>query len=376
MSLTCSRCLLSENVPGVKVEAKGICSVCREYDKNWGHWDKCKTERLVKLDRLFDDVRRKKLAYDVLIPLSGGKDSTYVLYVCRKRFGLKCLAVTWDMGFLTEHARENIKNAVNVLGVDHVYYTVNRQLLMALYRFFFLKTGFFCPVCMRGIGVTIERAASAFNIPLVITGTSHRTEEYVAPEFFLAGDLGFFKEVLKGDPLEKEALALMYGRDWTRIIKRMFTYTYIDLPDYLDWNYDEIFKRISSDLGWKAHRADAEHSDCKVDNIVNYIRYIKFPALIPEMLRFSKLVTAGQMTREEAKWKVSKNRAVKTEPDNLDWFLDTLQVSREQMNTVLADRFRHMRYIKNERRLWHAIGDARSLLLNAILGWRSRVKLH
>jgi len=375
MSCTCSRCLLSEDVPGLLVDADGICSVCREYDRKWGDWNERRAERLVALNGVLDWARGKKRPYDVLVPLSGGKDSTYVLYICRERFGLRCLAVTWDNGFLTEHARENIKNAVDLLGVDHLYYGISSQLLIRLYRHFFLETGFFCPVCMRGIRVAVERAASAFGVSLVITGTSSRTEEYIAPEFFQGGGLRFFKAVLKGCPLEREAEVLMYGDDWTRRMERVLTsYSEIALPDYLDWNYDEIFRIISNELGWRAPVLDAEHADCKANNIVDYFRYIKFPALVPEMLRFSKLVTAGQMTKKEALRRVAENRAAVAEPDNLDWFLDTLEVSREQLDKLVADPLRHMKYIEEPGRLWRILRTLKHWLLGAALGWRSPLK--
>ncbi|MBN1449863.1 MAG: hypothetical protein JW963_02525 [Anaerolineales bacterium] len=365
--LACSRCLLSENVPGVKVHPDGICSVCKNHDEAWGNWNEVKNVRLAALEKIFENIKGKNRAYDVVVPISGGKDSTYVLYTCKKRFNLKCLAVTWDNGFLTDHARQNIEQAVNVLGVDHMYYGLSPDLLMRLYSLFFLKTGFFCPVCMRGIQATIERAATAFGISLVVKGTSKRTEEYIAPEFFMDGNWRFFNAVLKGEALETEALPLQYGSEWSRIIVRAFTYSEIELPDYLDWNYDEIYETISSELGWKAPRSDAEHTDCKVDNIVNYFRHRKFPALTLEMLRFSKLVTAGVMTREEALQRIKEVEA-SAEPENLEWFLNTLEISREEMETILADPFRHLAFNTGGGIVWRTLRQVKRRILNPLMG--------
>ncbi|UCG16677.1 MAG: hypothetical protein JSV19_01310 [Phycisphaerales bacterium] len=291
------------------------------------------------------------------------------------------MAVTWDNGFLTDHARDNIKNAVDTLGVDHIYYGVNRQLLMRLYRFFFLRTGMFCPVCMRGIGVATEMAASAFNVPLVVNGTSERTEEHVAPEFFQTGPLDFFKNILKGDPLEIEASALMYRGDWKRVvsyhlfwwtkIERVFSSAVICLPDYVHWDYDEVFRRITTDLGWKAHRADAEHTDCEVENIVQYMRQRKFPALTPELLRFSKLVTAGLMDRDEALAKVSERGDAIREPGNMDWFLGALGLSEAEFEEVLRDPLRHMKYRSEPGWLWRACRAAKRAIVNPLLRARN-----
>ena len=348
-SVACSRCLLSTDVPGVQLEEGAVCSVCREHDRLWTDWNEAKEERLAALKKTLDRARKKKRIYDVVVPLSGGKDSTYALYLCRRRFDLKCLAVTFDNGFLSEYARENARNACDILGADHMYYGLNRQVLMYLYRFFFLKTGFFCPVCMRGIQVAISRAQIAFDVPLAIRGTSRRTEEHVAPEFFLPGNPSFLENVLEGSPLQERSSVLLHPVGFASSPPE------IELPAYVEWDHKEIYKTIAGELGWKAHTADAEHSDCRVHNIVSYIRYSKFPALVPELLRFSKLVTAGQMTREEAERRVSENKDSIGEPDNLAWFLGALGISREEMDGVLADPLRHMKYTKERSRAWRRL---------------------
>ncbi len=346
MNITgCNRCLLDEEVPGVQVLDDGLCSVCKEHDQLWGNWAETEKERHAALEKILEDARRKKRAYDVVVPVSGGKDSIYILYLCRKRYNLKCLAVTWDNGFLSELARENIKNACDILEVDHIYYGMSRPLLMRLYRYFFLNTGFFCPVCMKGIQVAETRAQVAFNIPLSIRGSSRRTEEHISWEFFLDGNPSFIENVLEGSPLEDEAKNLM------STVGLFKSPPMIQLPDYLDWKYDELYDIIKNELKWKAKGEGVEHGDCIVSNIVDYIRQRKFPNLVPEMLRFSKLVTCGQMTREEAERKVAENREKTGLPGNLDAFLQDLNITKEEMDEVLANPKRHMKYLTQRSRV-------------------------
>jgi len=340
----CTRCLLSTEVPGVTIDDQGICNVCRDHDKIWGDWGERKKIQAIKLEKILDNAKKKKQIYDVLVPLSGGKDSTYVLYLCRKRYNLKCLAVTWENGFLTDHARLNISNACTKLGVDHVYYGLNKPLLMKLYRHCFLKTGFFCPVCMAGISVAILRTQLAFNIPLSIRGTSSRTEEYVNPAFFLEG-INFLENVLESSPLKKEAEVLLTP------IGLFSAPPSIKLPDYIDWNYEDIFRTITDELEWSAHSPDAEHGDCEVDNIVHYIRYRKYPALIPEMLRLSKLVTCGQLDKEEAEQRIAEKKSSIKEPFNLDFFLNALDITKDKMDCVLATPKMHINYTKEHSRI-------------------------
>jgi lysyl-tRNA synthetase class I len=103
---------------------------------------------------------------------------------------------------------------------------------------------------------------------------------------------------------------------------------------------------MKNKLKWKEEKEKSEHSDCLAANIVDYIRQRKFPVLIPEMLRFSKLVTCGQLTKEEAKKILSEHRKGTEEPDNIDWFLGELGISREEMDEVLKYPMRHIQYLK------------------------------
>ena len=353
----CSRCLLSTDVPDVQVGSDGICSVCHQYDTQWGKWNEIKDERRKALDNILNKARSKKRHYDVLVPLSGGKDSTYILYLCRTQFNLKCLSVTFDNGFLSDHARQNIVNACDKLGADHMFFRFNKDLLMRLYRHFFLKTGFFCPACMQGMNVAVSRAQQAYKIPLTISGTSRRTEEHVSPAFFIDNNINFIENVLENEALKNEVGILLEPAG-------IFSSPPgIRLPDYMDWNYDEIYKTIKTELGWKAHTKDAEHTDCKVDDIVNYIRYIKYPALVPEMLRFSKLVTIGQMSREEAKQRVAANKETIHEPENLQWFFDTFKISRDEFDQVIAEPLLYVKYMEQRNRIWRRLKYLRSKLL-------------
>lgn len=340
----CTRCLLDTEVPGITIGPDGQCSQCTQYDRDWGDWPQRRAERKAALDQILRKARQQgNRIYDCVIPLSGGKDSTYVLYYARKALGLKCLAVTFDNGLLTDHARRNIASACEKLEVDHLYYGLSRPLLLRLYRHFLLRTGFLCPVCMRGIQVAISTSQLAFHVPLAMRGTCRRTEEHISTEFFVPGDLGFIESVLEGTPLKQQAQVLL------RPVGVFRSPHQIKLPDYIDWDYEEIFRTITQELGWRAATEEAEHSDCQASDAVHYFRWRKFPALIPERLRYSKLVTAGALSRQQAQRKIDEHGFVGQEPPNLDWLLSTLDVTRQQIDEALSDPLKHLKYFTKNR---------------------------
>ena len=121
---------------------------------------------------------------------------------------------------------------------------------------------------------------------------------------------------------------------------------YINMPEYLDWDYDNIYATIIEHLDWQIPDIGAEHGDCRVDHIVHYIRKQKFPAINPERLRFSKLVTCGRLTREEAQKKIDERSPSADHRPDLDFFLNALSITNKDIENAIADPLRHMKYIR------------------------------
>jgi acyl-CoA synthetase (AMP-forming)/AMP-acid ligase II len=111
----CSRCGLASNYPGVSYDEDQVCNFCRTYDSY-----KDKAQRYFKpmeaLHRELDRLKARRTGdYDAIVLLSGGKDSTYMLYRLAE-MDLKMLAFTLDNGFISEGAKENIRRVVTSLG--------------------------------------------------------------------------------------------------------------------------------------------------------------------------------------------------------------------------------------------------------------------
>jgi len=107
----CQRCIMPENKPDIFLNDKGICNLCLEHD-----FVKRTEDNVKPLETDFLKIINKykgKQKYDCLVMCSGGKDSTSSLYYMTKRYKLNPLAFTFDHGFETEEAMENIRNAVD-----------------------------------------------------------------------------------------------------------------------------------------------------------------------------------------------------------------------------------------------------------------------
>ncbi len=109
----CTKCLLPETFPGISFDDQGVCSICREYKKK-----KIKGENALK--EILEKNRRAGSEYDCIVPLSGGRDSCYMIHYMVKEMGLKVVAYTYDWGMVTDLARRNIQRMCSALGVEHI----------------------------------------------------------------------------------------------------------------------------------------------------------------------------------------------------------------------------------------------------------------
>jgi hypothetical protein len=350
----CSRCLLNSSFPRIHFDEKGVCSVCQEYDQWWGQWSAKKEEKRKILDRIVKQAKSKNKEFDALVPLSGGKDSTYVLYVAQQELGLKCLAYTLDIGYLSDHARRNVENTCRKLGVEHLYYCLDPKLTNRLFALFMRKTGWFCSVCMRAIQMSTFRIADMYHVPLIIKGTSLRTELPLAREMFQGGDPAHVQSVLKGEPIAQECRRLCSrGTNFQREIgqlfflllgqKRLTSYAYMNLADYVEWNYDTIYETIHQELSWTAP-TKSEHMDCTIHPIQEYIHNARFPDLEMRKLTLSRLVMAGFMSREEALRKLDDEGSGQCPETVMQMFLKNLNMTKEEFDKYVKMGARHLTY--------------------------------
>lgn len=132
--LACKRCLLPGAVPGAMIDNNGICSFCRDYEKTDGSAaDAGRKEREIDLEKAIKDCKGKG-SYDCLVPVSGGKDSVYLLYKLKVEYGLKVLAFTTDIN-IPALAWQNINLTLKKLDIDHLSFKPSFSSYTKIFRY-------------------------------------------------------------------------------------------------------------------------------------------------------------------------------------------------------------------------------------------------
>ncbi len=169
----CIRCLVDTRY-GVGIDSSGVCSYCRIIDDFSGVISRIGNCEDILYERL--SMFRETGRYDCIVGLSGGKDSSYIVYTLKTKYQARVLTFTCDNGFLTDYARDNINGIVSDFGVDHVWVQPDHGLRRALYASNLRKEGWPCSACVHMGESAIWKLAYENRIPFIISG---RTPEQI-----------------------------------------------------------------------------------------------------------------------------------------------------------------------------------------------------
>ncbi len=122
----CSYCVMDTSDEDIIFNDKGRCNHCLDFEVVLRDSKYAKNNSEEKLNKLLNTVKLKgeKKKYDCLVGISGGVDSCYMAYLCKK-WGLKPLLIHMDNGWNSEIAVKNVKKMVDKLGFDYVSYVLD-----------------------------------------------------------------------------------------------------------------------------------------------------------------------------------------------------------------------------------------------------------
>jgi len=168
----CRTCILPSTRPGTLIDETGDCQPCRNKRlfKELTDW----SQRRQEFKALTASVKEKTSRYDCLIPVSGGKDSTWQVVTCLEH-GMVPLAVTWKTPGRTRIGQKNLDNLVS-LGVDHIDYQINPSVEKRFMLESLIKYGSpAVPMHLAMFAIPLN-IAYRFEIPLVIWGENSAIE--------------------------------------------------------------------------------------------------------------------------------------------------------------------------------------------------------
>ena len=299
----CTRCIADSTVPGITFSENGECSLCKFHDRLCKIYPEDENS-IKKIEKKLAKIKKagKNKKYDCIVGLSGGRDSTYLLYLAVKKWNLRPLAVHFNDGFDNPVAGENMLKAVRILGVDLRTVTSDFRECKDL-KIVDLKAS--TPMMNNGtdigIGSSLYGVAYKENVKTILYGQSFRTEG-IRPISWAYFDGDFLRSQHKRfgtRPLRK------WKPDdpgYNLGVKEMLFYTMHRIKTiapfyYYPYNRKEAEEIIIKELDWVY--PGAHYFDDLYWSLITYIHRVKFNIDF-RLIAYSALIRSGQMDRDFA----------------------------------------------------------------------------
>lgn len=299
------RCSLTvmDNIadPDIRFDKNGVCNYYFEYKEAEVRDVLSGQAGKEKLQALSAEIKAagKGKAYDCLIGLSGGVDSTYVAWLV-KSLGLRPLAVHLDNGWNSELAVKNIENIISKLNIDLYTLVVNWEEFRDI-QLSYLKASVVDieVVSDHAIFSTMYKLAKEKSISYIISGTNVVTE-YIMPPSWLYKKMDFanLKDIHNTFGKVKRKTYPSFSFSKYVYYSAVLKLTPISILNYVPYNKKSVKAFIQSELDWRDY--GGKHYESAFTKFYQaYILPEKFH-IDKRKAHLSTLICAGQLSREEA----------------------------------------------------------------------------
>jgi len=174
----CSRCIYDERVAAIEFDGQGVCNYCKQVDRLKAEYGTGTAEGKRRLEEIIEQIKiaGHGKVYDCVIGVSGGTDSSYLMYLARS-WGLRPLAVHYDNTWNTAISTQNIRKVLQSLDVDLYTHVVDNKEADDIFRSFFLAgVAEIDASTDLALAETAYRAATRYGVDYVLEGHSFVTE--------------------------------------------------------------------------------------------------------------------------------------------------------------------------------------------------------
>ena len=328
----CSRCIYDERVNAITFNEKSECNYCNQIDELEAQYGTGNDKGEEAFKAIVEEVKKagKGKKYDCVVGVSGGTDSSYMLYLTLK-WGLKPLAVHYDNTWNSAIATENIRKVLSALNVDlYTHVTDNKEADDIFKSFFKASVAEIEASTDLALAETMYRAASKFGVKYVFEGHSFITEGItpVGRNYFDGKYIQSIHE--KYGTLKMKTYPLMtFSRFlyWTvfKRIKKIRPFWYID------YNKEDARAFLEKEYDWKYY--GGHHLENRMTAFYHsYYMPKKFNTDFRNNTLSAK-VRMGKMSRAEA-WK-EYNTEPHLEADLLDYFKKRLSLPNDEFQDIM-----------------------------------------
>jgi len=331
--------------PRIQFDERGWCNACQWMEeKQTIDWE----PRQDELIRYLQKYRSPNGGFDCIIPVSGGKDGSYVSYKLKYEYGMNPLAVTVTPPLSLELGNKNLRNYIES-GYNHIQVNPDAEAMQKLNRTGFYDKGFAYYGWLITIQSAVVRVAVNFNIPLIFYGEDGEVEyggstkskndalfdiEYMRKIYLEGGH----DKIIKTSGLSESQLYFFQFPDNNELQGKKLSLTH--------WSYFEAWNPYTNYLIAKEHCGLQEAENNNSGTFTNFSQNDQALYALHTYLMYLKFgfgratqdagieIRRGAMTRDQA---VNLVRLYDGQyPDEfIDTYLDYYQMTNDEFNSVL-----------------------------------------
>jgi N-acetyl sugar amidotransferase len=339
--------------PDISFDEKGVCDHCQNYysniKPNWNTGEQGRRQLAEVIEKIKRDGKGRD--FDCIMGMSGGADSSYMLHLIVKEFGLRPLVFHVDGGWNSELAVNNIEVMIDKLGLDLYTEVINWEEMKALQLAYFRSNLPYIDIPQdHAFIATLYNFAEKHNIKYILNGFNYSTECIINPfEWRYYGtDMAQIKDIIK-----KFSPIPLKTYPFSGILRHKFYLRYIKgikvvRPlNYLPYHKEKAMDFLNKEYGWQPYAQ--KHFESRFTKFYEgYWLPAKF-GYDTRKVQYSSLILTEQMTREEAIEKLKQPAIPPIEAEkDFEYIATKLGISKDELNDYLHQPNKTFRDYKNQ----------------------------
>jgi N-acetyl sugar amidotransferase len=300
----CANCVMDTTDSAIQFDEKGFCDHCNDYyNKTLPSWDTSEKGK-EQLMKVVDKIKQsgKDRDFDCIIGMSGGIDSSYLVYIAKEVMGLRPLVFHVDAGWNSQIAVNNIERIVDKLGLDLYTHVIDWEEMKDLQLAYF-KAGVphIDTPQDHAFFATMYNFAAKYKVNYILTGSNYSTECVRNPIewMYYQSDVIQLKDIhqkfgtkpLKNYPLT----SILWHKLYLPYVKGIKVIKPLNFVPYIK---QEAMQLLEEKFGWQPY--PQKHFESRFTKFYESYWLPKKFGYDVRKVQYSSLILTGQMTREEA----------------------------------------------------------------------------
>jgi len=357
VSSVCSNCVMDITDSKISFDEYGVCDHCITfYEKiasNWNTGEKGYSELVRLTDAIKVEGNGKD--YDCIIGMSGGIDSSYLVYAAKELMGLRPLVFHVDAGWNSQIAVNNIERLVDGLNLDLYTEVIDWEEMKDLQRAFFRSGVPHIDTPQdHSFFATMYKFATKHRVKHILTGANYSTEcirnplewMYYQSDSIQIRDIHrrFGKRPLRNYPLT----SVLWHKVWLPYVRGIRVLRPLNMMPYIKSDARQL---LMDRFGWQPY--PQKHFESRFTRFYESYWLPERFGYDVRKVQFSSLIVTGQMTRDEALAELQKPPYdVETIGQEIEFVANKLDISVDELNGYMALPKKTYRDYRNQEEIY------------------------